>query len=249
MSDPCAERRRELAQRFGLDDLEDNAQCAGRGEVVVLAVKPQFLQPAVDSISAVLQRQKPLVVSIAAGIRCADILRWGGGPLALVRAMPNTPALVNAGISGLFANELVTEKQRNLAQTILRAVGETVWVKQESLIDAVTGVSGSGPAYFFKLMELMAASAVRHGLDPETANALAVQTARGRGNAGQTQRRTQRRATGDAAPPSHLPRRHHRSGAGENGSRRTGQRHTTGHRRGGNPRPTTRRRTRRGKGA
>ena len=179
VSDPCAERRRELAQRFGLDDLEDNAQCAGRGEVVVLAVKPQFLQPAVDSISAVLQRQKPLVVSIAAGIRCADILRWGGGPLALVRAMPNTPALVNAGISGLFANELVTEKQRNLAQTILRAVGETVWVKQESLIDAVTGVSGSGPAYFFKLMELMAASAVRHGLDPKTADALAVQTAVG----------------------------------------------------------------------
>ena len=179
VSDPCAERRQELAQRFGLDDLEDNAQCAERGEVVVLAVKPQFLQPAVDSISAVLQRQKPLMISIAAGIRCADILRWGGGPLALVRAMPNTPALVNAGISGLFANELVTEKQRSLAQTILRAVGETVWVKQESLIDAVTGVSGSGPAYFFKLMELMAASAVRHGLDPETADALAVQTAVG----------------------------------------------------------------------
>ena len=179
VSDPLAERRRELAQRFGLDVLEDNAQCAERGDVVVLAVKPQFLRPAVESISAVLQRQKPLVISIAAGIRGADILRWAGGPLALVRTMPNTPALVNAGISGLFANELVTEKQRDLAQTILRAVGETVWVKQESLLDAVTGVSGSGPAYFFKLMELMAASAVRHGLDPETANALAVQTAVG----------------------------------------------------------------------
>lgn len=178
-SDPVIGRRRELAQRFGLGCFKDNAQCARRGEVIVLAVKPQFLRQAVESVSEVLQRQKPLMISIAAGIRCEYVLRWAGGPLPLVRAMPNIPALVNAGISGLFANELVTEKQRNLAQTILRTVGETVWVKHESLIDAVTGVSGSGPAYFFRMMELIAASAVHHGLDRETADALAVQTALG----------------------------------------------------------------------
>ncbi len=186
VSDPLAERRRELAEQFGAGAGEvsagvfaDNAQCAERGEVIVLAVKPQFLQPAVDSIAAVLQRQKPLVISIAAGIRCADVLRWAGGPLALVRAMPNTPALVNAGMSGLFANERVSEKQRGLAQVILGAVGETVWVEREALIDAVTAISGSGPAYFFKLMELMAKSAAHHGLNPRTADALAVQTALG----------------------------------------------------------------------
>ena len=183
VSDPLAERRRELAEQVGAGVgagvFEDNAQCAERGEVVVLAVKPQFLQPAVDSIAAVLQRQKPLVISIAAGIRCADVLRWAGGPLALVRAMPNTPALVNAGMSGLFANERVSEEQRGLAQVILGAVGETVWVEREALIDAVTAISGSGPAYFFKLMELMADSAAQHGLDPQTADALAVQTALG----------------------------------------------------------------------
>lgn len=179
VSDPLAERRRELAQRFGLGVFEDNAECAARGEVVVLAVKPQYLQPAGESIAAVLQRQNPLVISIAAGIRCENVLRWAGGSLALVRAMPNTPALVNAGMSGLYANERVTEKQRALAESILRAVGETAWVARESLIDAVTAVSGSGPAYFFKLMELMADSAVRYGLDQPTADALAVQTALG----------------------------------------------------------------------
>ena len=179
VSDPLAERRAELAERFGVAVFPDNAQCAERGEVVVLAVKPRFLRQAVESISAVLQRQKPLVISIAAGIRCADLLRWAGGPLALVRAMPNTPALVNAGISGLFANELATEQHRALAQTILGAVGETLWVGEEALLDAVTAVSGSGPAYFFKLMELMSASAVQHGLDLQTADTLATHTALG----------------------------------------------------------------------
>ena len=179
VSDPLAERRQELTQRFALNAFQDNAECAGRGEVVVLAVKPQFMKSAVKSISAVLQRQKPLVISIAAGIRGKDILDWAGGTLALVRAMPNTPALVNAGIAGLFANESVTAEQRTIAQTILQAVGETVWVEQESLLNAVTAVSGSGPAYFFKLMELLADGAVHHGLDRKTADSLAIQTALG----------------------------------------------------------------------
>ncbi len=179
VSDPDDERRRALRRRFGLTCLRDNAQCAQRGEVVVLAVKPQFLRAATASIAALLQREKPLLISIAAGIRCADVLRWAGGELALVRVMPNTPALVNAGISGLFANPLASEAQRELAQTVMQAVGETVWVQRESLINVVTAVSGSGPAYFFKLMELLAASAAEHGLDRETAEKLAMHTALG----------------------------------------------------------------------
>ncbi len=180
-SDPDGGRRKELTRRFGVACYADNARCAERGGVVVLAVKPQFLRGAVESIAAVLRREQPLLISIAAGIRCADVLRWADGALALalVRVMPNTPALVNAGISGLFANERVSEPQRALAQRILRSVGETVWVEHEALLDTVTGVSGSGPAYFFKVMELLADSAVAHGIDAETANALAVQTALG----------------------------------------------------------------------
>ncbi len=179
VSEPLAKRRHELTNQFGIGVFEDNAQCAMRAEVVVLAVKPQFLQAAAASIAKVLQRQKPLIISIIAGIRCKDLLAGNGEPLAVVRAMPNTPALVCAGISGLFANTFATAEQRDLAQTILRAVGETVWVERESLLDTVTAVSGSGPAYFFKLMELMAANAHDHGLDQQTANALAVQTALG----------------------------------------------------------------------
>ena len=178
VSEPLAEQRQELAH-FDLPIFEDNAECAARGEVVVLATKPQSLQSAVASIAAVLQEKKPLVISIAAGIRCENITRWAGTSLSLVRAMPNTPALVNAAMSGLFANAQVTEQQRDLAQTILRAVGNTAWVKQESLMDVVTAISGNGPAYFFKLMELLSSNAVRHGLDAQTADALVVQTALG----------------------------------------------------------------------
>ncbi|MGR3985366.1 MAG: pyrroline-5-carboxylate reductase, partial [Gammaproteobacteria bacterium] len=147
--------------------------------VVVFAVKPQALRQAAGSVAAELQRGKPLLISIAAGIRCDDVLRWAGGPLALVRAMPNTPALVGAGITGLFANALVGDAQRELAQAVLRAAGETLWVAREELIDAVTAISGSGPAYFFKVMEVMADSAAAHGLAREAANQLAVHTARG----------------------------------------------------------------------
>ena len=178
-SDPATERREKLYKQFRITCFADNAECAEQGDAVVLAVKPQFLRQAVESIATVLQQQKPLLISIAAGIRCADVLRWAGGQLALVRVMPNTPALVNAGISGMFANELVDEARRKLAQSIMHAAGETLWVERETLLDTVTGVSGSGPAYFFKLMELITSSAVEHGLDQKTAESLALQTALG----------------------------------------------------------------------
>lgn len=179
VADPAKEQRQKLTQQFGITCFADNAQCVCHSSAVVLAVKPQFLKQAVDSIAISVQAQKPLLISIAAGIRCQDILRWGGGSFALVRAMPNTPALVNAGISALFATAHVNAKQRKLAQSIMQSVGETLWVETESLLDVVTGISGSGPAYFFKLMEQMVVSAEQHGLAPDIATKLVVQTALG----------------------------------------------------------------------
>lgn len=201
VSEPAADARAELQRRFGGDGVacvDSNAAAveavaaaksvdAGADSgpvgvvagVVVLAVKPQVLRAAVESARAELQRHQPLIISIAAGIRCADIARMAGVELALVRAMPNTPALVNAGVSGLFANALVTPVQRELAESILRAVGETLWVDDEALIDTVTGISGSGPAYLFKWMELLAAAAEAHGLQRGAARKLVAQTALG----------------------------------------------------------------------
>ena len=179
VAEPRAEQRRELTKRFGVSCFEDNAECAARADAVVFAVKPQALREAAHSVADALRRGKPLLISIAAGIRCDDLLRWAGDDFALVRAMPNTPALVGAGITGLFANAQASAAQRELAQEVLRAAGGTLWVAREELMDAVTAVSGSGPAYFFKMMEVMAESAAAHGLAREDAGELAVQTALG----------------------------------------------------------------------
>ncbi|CAJ2377396.1 MAG: Pyrroline-5-carboxylate reductase [Arenicellales bacterium IbO2] len=179
VAEPRAEQRRELTRRFGVACFEDNAECAARADAVVFAVKPQALREAAHSVADALRRGKPLLISIAAGIRCDDLLRWAGDDFALVRAMPNTPALVGAGITGLFANAQASAAQRELAQEVLRAAGGTLWVAREELMDAVTAVSGSGPAYFFKMMEVMAESAAAHGLAREDAGELAVQTALG----------------------------------------------------------------------
>ena len=179
VAEPRAEQRRELTRRFGVACFEDNAECAARADAVVFAVKPQALREAANSVADALRRGKPLLISIAAGIRCDDLLRWAGDDFALVRAMPNTPALVGAGITGLFANAQASAAQRELAQEVLRAAGGTLWVAREELMDAVTAVSGSGPAYFFKMMEVMAESAAAHGLAREDAGELAVQTALG----------------------------------------------------------------------
>jgi pyrroline-5-carboxylate reductase len=157
----------------------DNRELAAHSDVLVLAVKPQVLSAVAHDLAATLQEKKPLIVSIAAGIRLADLSRWLGGNLSLVRAMPNTPALVGSGATGLFANELVTRAMRDQAESILRAVGVVVWVQDESLIDAVTALSGSGPAYFFLVMEALEAAAIKAGLDPATARLLTLETAYG----------------------------------------------------------------------
>jgi len=163
----------------GCKTVTDNAVLAASVDLLVLSVKPQVMADVLRPLAAVVQAKQPLILSIAAGIPSDSLVRWLGGNLAVVRAMPNTPALVQSGATGLFANDRVSNEQRRLAEQVLGAVGITLWVEHEDLIDAVTAVSGSGPAYFFYVMEAMIAAGVRLGLDERDARALTLQTALG----------------------------------------------------------------------
>jgi len=158
---------------------DDNRTAIERADAVILAVKPQILHTVCAELHTDIQTRKPVVISIAAGVREKDINRWLGGHLPIVRCMPNTPALVQSAATGLFANALVTVWQKELAESILRAAGITVWVENEPLLDAVTALSGSGPAYYFLVMEAMQAAGEKLGLDTETARLLTLQTALG----------------------------------------------------------------------
>ncbi|MES2918859.1 MAG: pyrroline-5-carboxylate reductase [Pseudomonadota bacterium] len=157
----------------------DNRAVVERADVLVLAVKPQVMAQVLTPLAGLVQARRPLIISIAAGIPVASLAHWLGGDLPIVRAMPNTPALVQAGATGLFASTAVSHEQRAEAEAILGAVGLTLWVGEERLIDAVTAVSGSGPAYFFYVMEAMIAAGRELGLDADTARALTLQTALG----------------------------------------------------------------------
>ena len=150
-----------------------------QADIVVLAVKPQVLAEVAGSIAEAVQQTRPLVISIAAGIRTTDIDRWLGGNVALVRTMPNTPALVGSGATALFAVDTVSDEQHDMAESIMRAAGLALWVDEEKDLDAVTAVSGSGPAYFFLVMEAMQAAATSLGLPDETAKLLTLETALG----------------------------------------------------------------------
>lgn len=180
VAEPDIGQRELLHGRHGVRTGSDNLAIAAEAEVIVLAVKPQILQGVARQLAPVVQARRPLVISIAAGVREPDLRRWlGGGSLALVRTMPNTPALVGSAASALFANEFVSEERRQLAESLLRAVGVTVWVDDESLLDAVTALSGSGPAYFFLIMEALERTALDLGLDADNARLLTLQTAFG----------------------------------------------------------------------
>ncbi len=170
-----------LKNRHHIISHQDNLGVAAVADVLILAVKPQLLQTVILEIAPLLRERRPLVISIAAGITSETLARWIGDHPSIVRTMPNTPAMVQCGATGLFAREGVTDQQRSTAESILRAVGLTVWVHQESALDAVTALSGSGPAYFFLLMEAMEDAGVALGLDRETARLLAQQTALGAG--------------------------------------------------------------------
>jgi pyrroline-5-carboxylate reductase len=163
----------------GLSTGTDNAALVAAVDIVVLAVKPQAMKAVTQALAAVAQQANPLFISIAAGIPVESLGQWLGGNVAVVRAMPNTPALVQTGATGLFANAAVSNEQRAQAEQVLAAVGIALWVDNEAKIDAVTAVSGSGPAYFFYLMEAMINAGVKLGLDPRDARDLALQTALG----------------------------------------------------------------------
>jgi pyrroline-5-carboxylate reductase len=156
----------------------DNNSLLDNSDIVVFAVKPQVLSIVCLQLK---NKVKPnhLFVSIVAGIRGNDINRWLGGNFALVRTMPNTPALFQSGVTGLFANDLVSNQQKELVTSILSSVGQCFWVDDEKLIDAITAISGSGPAYFFLLMQSITQAATALGLDEKTANSLSIQTSLG----------------------------------------------------------------------
>lgn len=179
LSDPDPAQRRAVEEAMGLTAIADNHLVAAGADVVVLAVKPQVLRAVARGVAPTVQKKRPLILSIAAGIRIADLARWLGGDLPIVRAMPNTPALVGAGSAGLFANPLTSQPQRDLAESVLRAVGTVVWLQDEDLLDVVTALSGSGPAYFFLVMEALEKAAIELGLDRGTARLLAVETGYG----------------------------------------------------------------------
>lgn len=157
----------------------DNQQAAAAADVIVLGVKPQMLQQVVQPLSGIIQQRQPLIISVAAGVTATSIEQWLGGNLAVIRCMPNTPALIQQGASALCANSAVSAEQKALAEQMMANTGIALWVDTEQQLDAVTALSGSGPAYFFMLMESMIAAAIAQGLPADVAEQLALQTARG----------------------------------------------------------------------
>jgi len=177
VSEPDEHRLRDLKDRFNIKTSTNN-DATLHCETILLCVKPQLL----SNVCQQLDHNKikgSLFISIAAGIKSTDINRWLNNGQAIVRCMPNTPALLQCGATGLFANEAVTASQKKQAEAIMQAVGITVWVNNEDLLNAVTAVSGSGPAYFFLMMEAMQQAGVKLGLTTEVAQQLVLQTALG----------------------------------------------------------------------
>ena len=179
VSEPQAQARDALARDFGIRTTADNNEAVRGAALVMLAVKPQVMRAVCENVRDAIG--DALVVSIAAGVGCTQIDSWLGGGRAIVRCMPNTPALLGAGASGLFANPNTSAAQRESAERVMRAAGIAVWIEDEALMDAVTAVSGSGPAYVFLLAEAMQAAGIAQGLPPDAARALVVQTVLGAG--------------------------------------------------------------------
>jgi len=177
--EPNAGQTKKLTTALGVRVAADNLDLVTQSDVVVIAVKPQILEAVLTPLAQVFKTNEPLVVSVVAGITVASIERWLNYDHAIVRIMPNTPALVGAGASGLYANQRVTTEQREISQRLADAVGKSAWVESEQHIDAITALSGSGPAYFMLFIQSLIDSAIAAGIDPETAKTLAVQTASG----------------------------------------------------------------------
>ena len=178
VSDANLELLEKRSSELGVTTYSDNVSLLTNSDIVVFAVKPQVLSVVCHELKNKASSDQ-LFVSIVAGIKSKDINRWLGGDFALVRTMPNTPALFQSGVTGLFANELVNDTQKESVNLLLSAVGECFWVNEENLLDAITAISGSGPAYFFLMMQSMKQAAMALGLDEETADALSIKTSLG----------------------------------------------------------------------
>lgn len=166
----------------GITAFTDNLQAIENTDIIVLAVKPQIMQKVCEPLQKGLDGQDTLIISIAAGVGIDSLNQWLGSsdkPLPIVRCMPNTPSLVQSGMTGLYANQHVSDEQHNMAESVLRAVGSILWLSDEDKIDAVTAVSGSGPAYYFLVMEAMQSAAQKLGLSEEESRLLVLQTAFG----------------------------------------------------------------------
>lgn len=179
VAEPAEPARLGLAAEFGVVVHADNVEAANAADVVVLAVKPQVMRAVCLSLGPALEARRPLILSIAAGLGLHPLRQWLGASARLVRCMPNTPAMLGCGVSGLYAGKEIDAESRSNAEAILSAVGPTVWIEDEALMDAVTAVSGSGPAYFFLMMEAMIDAAIRQGLSEAAARILVLNTAFG----------------------------------------------------------------------
>ena len=178
VSDPSVTAREKCASLFDTNTFSNNEEATKNADIVVLSVKPQIIGKALQSVAA-SGRENLLYISVAAGVTLEQLNSYSEKNIAIVRCMPNTPAIIRTGISALIANQNVTEPQRFDAENLLTAVGKIVWLDKESLMDAVTAISGSGPAYFFMLIELLESCAIELGLSAELAKELSVQTAYG----------------------------------------------------------------------
>jgi pyrroline-5-carboxylate reductase len=179
ITDPDPKKLQALANQFSVHTAKNNLDAIQNADVIILAVKPQIIPDVTQEISAAIKQKKSLIISIAAGTLIDTLQKNLGNETAIVRCMPNTPALISCGATALYANKNVSPEQRDLAENILRAVSVIVWLENEKLMDVVTALSGSGPAYFFLLMEVLQESAEKLGLSKEDARLLTLQTAFG----------------------------------------------------------------------
>lgn len=178
-SNPPNDELHSFQQQFGIHLLDDNREAVQSADIVILAVKPNTLLSVCKELRDLIIQKRPLIISIAAGVSTDTLSRYLDPSLSIVRAMPNIPAAVSAGATGLFSNERTTSEQRNQAEALFRAVGITVWVDHEKEMDLITAISGSGPAYYFLMMEAMQETAQRMGLASESARLLSLQTVLG----------------------------------------------------------------------
>ena len=197
VAEPVAELREGLARQFGVQVFAEAGEAVQGASLWLFAVKPQVMRGVCEGLAGAAQSARPLVVSIAAGITAAQLSRWLGGEAAVVRAMPNTPAMLGAGVTGLFATPQVDEAGRARTDALLSSAGPTVWIDTEAQMDAVTAVSGSGPAYVFLLAEAMEAAGIAQGLPAQAARTLTLQTILG----------AARMLTEAGEPPAELRRR------------------------------------------